>query len=72
MFAACLHGHAQTPPTVPLTDVRYGPYDNDVLDFHPTQTKEPAPVLINYHGGGWTGGDKKKLQSRAAAAPGLP
>ncbi|WP_395737617.1 alpha/beta hydrolase fold domain-containing protein [Prosthecobacter sp.] len=43
------------------TDVRYGKHDNDVLDFHPAQTKGPAPVLINYHGGGWTGGDKKSF-----------
>jgi len=42
-----------------LTDVRYGKYDRNVLDFFRAETKAPAPVLIYFHGGGWIGGDKK-------------
>ncbi|EDY15999.1 putative lipase/esterase [Chthoniobacter flavus Ellin428] len=42
-----------------LADVRYGKYDRDVLDFFRADTKNPAPVLIYFHGGGWIGGDKK-------------
>lgn len=44
-----------------LADVRYGQYDRDVLDFFRAETKQPAPVLIYFHGGGWTGGDKKSF-----------
>lgn len=40
-------------------DVRYGPYDRDVLDFFRAETAHPAPVLIYFHGGGWLAGDKK-------------
>ncbi|WP_395741548.1 hypothetical protein [Prosthecobacter sp.] len=58
LFSAAVNSAAQTGAQ---KDVRYGAYDNDVLDFHPAQTQEPAPVLIHFHGGGWTGGDKKGL-----------
>lgn len=46
-----------TAPTLP--DVRYGPYDRNVLDVYQAKTEAPAPVLINFHGGGWVAGDKK-------------
>lgn len=59
MLGTLAAAHAQTPAM--SADVRYGPYDNDVLDFYPAKTEAPAPVLINYHGGGWTGGDKKSF-----------
>jgi acetyl esterase len=48
---------AQTEPT--QADVRYGPYDRNVLDVYQAQTEAPAPVVINFHGGGWVGGDKR-------------
>ena len=54
---------AQLEPS--LADVRYGPYDRNVLDVYQAQTEKPAPVLIYFHGGGWVGGDKKP----ANAAP---
>jgi acetyl esterase/lipase len=42
-------------------NVRYGPFERNVLDFWKADTKEPAPVLLYIHGGGWQGGDKASL-----------
>jgi acetyl esterase/lipase len=58
-----LRAVAADPPNYhpTLADVRYGKYDRDVLDFFRADTKQPAPVLIYYHGGGWLGGDKKSF-----------
>lgn len=50
---------AQAEPT--LADVRYGPFDRNILDVYQADTAKPAPVLIYFHGGGWLGGDKKPV-----------
>lgn len=48
---------AKTPaPT--YKDVSYGPHERNVLDFWKTEAKEPAPVLVSIHGGGFTAGNK--------------
>ena len=47
------------PPT--YANVHYGPDEHNVLDFWKADTKEPAPVLIYIHGGGFTQGDKSFL-----------
>ena len=44
------------PPT--FSNVPYGDHERQVLDFFKADTKEPAPLLINIHGGGWVNGDK--------------
>lgn len=57
---------AQTKPAAPVptaADVCYGPYDRNVLDLYQAKTEAPAPVLINFHGGGWIGGDKKTVNA---------
>ena len=66
-FVAAWHvpAAAQKPAVPTRADVRYGPYDRNVLDFYQAQTEAPAPVLIHFHGGGWMAGDKKGV----AAAP---
>ena len=48
------------PEPAPATfkDVRYGPYERNVLDLYKAKRKNPTPVLIRIHGGGWMGGDK--------------
>jgi acetyl esterase/lipase len=44
------------PPT--FSNVHYGPHERQVLDFIKADTKEPAPLVVNIHGGGWRAGDK--------------
>jgi acetyl esterase/lipase len=54
----------QPAPLEPThADVRYGRFDRNVLDVYQADTREPAPVLIYFHGGGWVGGDKKPVQA---------
>ena len=39
--------------------VRYGEHERQVLDFYPVKSDTPTPLVLNIHGGGWQGGDKK-------------
>jgi acetyl esterase/lipase len=78
-FAAALSLLASCPAfgaepanyTPTFADVRYGPYDRDVLDFFQAKTTNPAPVLIYYHGGGWIGGDKKSFNPAPVLRSGI-
>lgn len=49
------------PPT--NADVHYGPHERNVLDFWKADTKEPAPVVIYIHGGGFLAGDKSSVSA---------
>src|SRR5262249_26613835 len=40
--------------------VKYGDHPRQVLDFWKADTKQPAPLAIFIHGGGWNGGDKSR------------
>jgi len=40
------------------TDVKYGPYDRNLLDVWLADSEEPSPVLISIHGGAFRHGDK--------------
>ncbi|WP_406694747.1 alpha/beta hydrolase [Singulisphaera sp. Ch08] len=44
------------PPT--FSNVPYGDHERQVLDFFKADTKEPAPLVVHIHGGGWVNGDK--------------
>ncbi|WP_395748016.1 carboxylesterase family protein [Prosthecobacter sp.] len=44
------------PPTV--ANLKYGPFERNVLDFWQAKSDKPTPVLFFIHGGGWMGGDK--------------
>jgi hypothetical protein len=44
------------PPT--FANVAYGKHERQVLDFFKADTKEPAPLVVHIHGGGWVNGDK--------------
>jgi acetyl esterase/lipase len=39
-------------------DVSYGPHARNVLDFWQAESKQPAPLLVSIHGGGFQGGNK--------------
>jgi acetyl esterase len=44
------------PPT--FENVKYGPHERNVLDFWQAESKQPTPVLVSIHGGGFVGGNK--------------
>ena len=41
-----------------FTDVAYGPFARNSLDFWKADSPEPAPVMVLIHAGGFSGGDK--------------
>lgn len=45
------------PPT--HSDVVYGPHPRNVLDLWLVPSDKPTPLLVNIHGGGFRGGDKR-------------
>ena len=44
------------PPTHP--DLKYGPYDRNVMDVWLAKSNKPMPVLVSIHGGGFRNGNK--------------
>ena len=48
------------PPT--KVDVSYGPDKMHAIDFWQAEGEGPRPLLVYIHGGGWIGGDKKRLK----------
>ncbi len=43
-------------------NVPYGPHDRNVLDFYKADSDASTPVLVFFHGGGFTGGNKKLMK----------
>jgi len=46
-----------------FTEVQYGKYPRNVLDFWKAESDVPTPVVIYIHGGGFIGGSKEKIDS---------
>ena len=44
-----------------VPNVSYGPLDRQTLDFYLQSTPLPPPVVINFHGGGWTAHSKEEM-----------
>jgi len=72
LTAGLLQASAQQPAkpatlTLPPTNanVHYGPHERNVLDFWKADTKEPAPLVIFIHGGGFLAGDKSNVNVSA-------
>ncbi len=51
----------QVEPT--LKDVKYGPYERNLLNFWKADSDKPTPVVMKIHGGGWGAGDRSKTIS---------
>src|SRR5262245_32729058 len=49
----------RTQPTE--ANVPYGPHGKQVVDFYKAESKEPTPLVLNIHGGGWGGGSKMSI-----------
>ena len=45
-----------TPPT--HANVKYGPYERNVMDMWLAKSDKPTPVLVSIHGGGFSHGNK--------------
>ena len=41
-------------------NVSYGPHSRNVLDYYQAEGDGPRPLLVDIHGGGWTGGNKRQ------------
>ncbi|MCP4857523.1 MAG: alpha/beta hydrolase fold domain-containing protein [Fuerstiella sp.] len=54
---------AATPPTPTHADVVYGSQSQNVLDLWLAPSDMPTPLLVNIHGGGFRGGDKRKFSA---------
>lgn len=46
-----------------FVDEKYGPHPGNNFDIWLTESKEPTPLVIYIHGGGFVGGDKSKYYS---------
>jgi acetyl esterase/lipase len=44
-------------------DVRYGPFERNVLDICQAKSDKPTPLILYIHGGVFTSGDKLKLNA---------
>jgi acetyl esterase/lipase len=44
-------------------NVKYGPYDRNVLDVWVPESKQPTPLIVFIHGGGFVGGSKDQVRS---------
>jgi acetyl esterase len=50
---------AKITPT--LTNLEYGPHERNVLDLWRAESKEPAPLVVFIHGGGFHHGSKEQV-----------
>lgn len=53
----------QNPPVVAptLANVPYGPHERHVLDFWKAESATPTPLVFAIHGGGWSSGEKERV-----------
>jgi len=55
----------RSPVTIPThANVAYGDHPRNVLDLWLVPSDKPTPLLVNIHGGGFKGGDKRKISSK--------
>ena len=49
------------PPQPTLANVPYGTQERQVLDFWKAESSTPTPLVFVIHGGGWSGGEKERV-----------
>jgi para-nitrobenzyl esterase len=49
-----------------VEDIMYGAHDNQRFDIHMPSSNEATPLLLFFHGGGFTGGDEDRLYGKLA------
>ncbi len=54
---------ARPAPRPTLANVPYGDHPRQVLDFYQAESKDPTPLVVFIHGGGWVNGDKSGVGS---------
>lgn len=59
----------KTKPTE--ANVPYGKHPKQVVDFYKAKSAVPTPVLLNIHGGGWSGGSKDSIAPDAYLRAGV-
>lgn len=48
-----------------FANVKYGPYDRNLLDFWQAKSDKPTPLVVFIHGGGFVAGDKSAVRAPA-------
>jgi hypothetical protein len=61
-------GNAVDDVSPTFSDVKYGAYPRNVLDFWKAENDSPSPLVVFIHGGGFAGGDKNQARSGANLA----
>jgi acetyl esterase/lipase len=51
----------ESPLEPTLANVRYGEHQRNALDFWKAGSNAPTPVVMIFHGGGWTSGSKENV-----------
>ena len=60
-------GPAPQRPKPDYENVRYGPYERNVLDLWLAKSDRPTPLVVHIHGGGWMAGDKSQIHPLVVA-----
>jgi acetyl esterase/lipase len=53
--------YAKSVPTPTFSNIAYGTHERQVLDFWKADATAPTPLVFTIHGGGWTGGEKERV-----------